>query len=283
MVFGERGVGLPEAVEYGGQHRGLYADSRVRHLEVQLHQAGPRSVRHGHGHGDGSAFGKLDRVAHQISEHLAQPDRISQEQTRRVAGNHKFRTDILFLQGHPVRIEGFFEHQGQFECPALQFELAGLDPGEVQHVAHDGKEQLGRILDHAQVGRNLVRVTRAPAQFGQPQNGGQGRTDLVAYVGQEGALGFACGQGFFVGQAQAFLDALALGYVLAQGLGLGGLAVSLVQHLGKPGKGHAGQNEDGHSDPCHGSGREQFIHWQQHGHADHREERGQESGEPAPR
>ena len=83
----------------------------------------------------------------------------------------------------------------EIEQRAVQVEPAGLDPGEVQHVADQGEEGFPGVADHGQVLALFGGEGGVEDQFGHAEDGVQRGADLVAHAGQEGALGPVGGLG----------------------------------------------------------------------------------------
>ncbi len=81
------------------------------------------------------------------------------------------------------------------EWNRFDIELAGLDLGEVQDVVDDPQQRFGRAMDLLHI-VELLRVEAAlQGQVGHAENGVHRRTDLMAHVGQEVALGLVGGFG----------------------------------------------------------------------------------------
>ena len=84
----------------------------------------------------------------------------------------------------------------------LQFELAGLDLGEIEDVVDEAKQGVGRRLHHAEVFALLGVERRVEGQLGHADDAVHGRADLVAHVGQELAFTAAGGLGDLLGLMQ---------------------------------------------------------------------------------
>ena len=190
----DRLVGLTERLEQALQRLCLDADAGVAHRDANhvvqtmlLDQLGAQL--------DLAMFGELDRIAEQVVHDLAQPQPV-QHQCRRDA-----RVDVAaqlhaFLTRHTgevvLRTVKQFDERRGF---GLQFQLVGLDLGEIEHVVDQPQQRLARLA-HRVHGLDLLGVERAQAQqFEQADHCIHRRADLVAHDRQESALGTAAGFG----------------------------------------------------------------------------------------
>jgi hypothetical protein len=103
------------------------------------------------------------------------------------------------------------------ERDAVDDQLAGLDLGQVEDVGQDRRQRVGRIADLLDVlqASPVVDLGRA-RKLRQPHQRVQRRTDLVAGIGQERALGAVGGLGLVACACQRLLDDAAIGDVLGQ-------------------------------------------------------------------
>ena len=86
----------------------------------------------------------------------------------------------------------------QVERRVVQSELSRLDLGEIEDVVDHREQGFARVLDGHKVLALLGRQLALQDQFRHADDRVQRRADLVAHVGQEGALGAAGGfRGFF--------------------------------------------------------------------------------------
>jgi len=86
-------------------------------------------------------------------------------------------------------LEGFAERRPQGEVGEVEFELAGLDLGEVEQVVDEAEQAAGRRLDRLQALALVLGQVGAEHQFGHAEDGAEGGADLVTDVGQEIVLG----------------------------------------------------------------------------------------------
>ena len=144
----------------------------------------------------------------------------------RRAGGHVGLDQHSQLDALLVRLDGQQGHhvlQGEpeIEVDVLELHLLGLDLGEVQDVADDGEQGLGARLDGLGVVPLLLVELGVQQQVDHADDAVHGRADLVAHVGEEGALGLA-GRLSFDRQLVGALDGVlqlpvgGLGLVLGQ-------------------------------------------------------------------
>jgi hypothetical protein len=182
VVPGGRGVGLHEGLEqpllvlFGDAHPGV--------ADLDPHQVGPGRV-HRHGHRHLAPLGELDGVAGQVGEHLAEAAGVAGDHPRdgRVDGDHQLQALLL---GQRRQQPDRALHQGpQLEVRDLEFEAAGLDLGEVEHVVDQLQERLARALGHEGELALVGIQVGAQQETGHPDHPIQGRADLMAHVGHE--------------------------------------------------------------------------------------------------
>ena len=132
---------MRERLKQAGLHLRRDPDARIAHRTAQ-----DERVRALLDHRDPDLHcalgGELDRVAHQVGQHLAQPHGISHQH-----GRHR-RIDVppdLQTPGPRWRREDpehVHEELAQIEGPHLQDELPRLDLGEVQNIIDQGEQGL---------------------------------------------------------------------------------------------------------------------------------------------
>ena len=99
------------------------------------------------------------------------------------------------------------------EVDGLHVQLARLDLREVQDVVDDAEQGLGRQMHLLHVvALTLVQIS-LECQLRHADDGVHGRTDFVAHVGQEVALGLARGVRRLLGQAEILGKAFEVGHV----------------------------------------------------------------------
>jgi hypothetical protein len=98
--------------------------------------------------------------------------------------------------------------------PRRDLDLAGLELGEVEHVVDDRQQRLAGARHPLHVpARQLVQLRPLGQQAGKPDDGRQGRADLVAHIGHELALHDRGRLGLGAGGGQGLLLADLLGHV----------------------------------------------------------------------
>ena len=172
---------------------GSEADPGVADLKPQQHRAacpiGVGQRRHPHQHIATRA--ELDRIAGQIEQNLAQPAAVAHQQQRQL---HRQRTRKV--EAFPVRavrqgIDHVFHQIAQMERPALEFQPAGLDSGELQNVVDHAEQGDAGALHRFSQAALLRRKRGAKQQFGHAQHPIHRGANLMAHGGHKIALGAA--------------------------------------------------------------------------------------------
>ena len=101
-----------------------------------------------------------------------------------------------------------------------QFELAGLDLGEVQDLVDERQQRARRLVDGVAIGLLLGCLRRIEEQAGHAEDAVHRRADLVAHGGEKAALGAIGGFRLVARLAQLHLGAPLLGHVAADALHL---------------------------------------------------------------
>ena len=154
----------------------------------------PAARRRRDPHDDLAALGELDRVVHQVDEHLPQAERIA---ARAAAGD---RADRFELELDPFAswrapassLTTSSDEPARSNVDRLDLQLAGLDLGEVENVVDDREQCVGRAARPSRRSRAARRSSSVSSeQLGHAEHAVHRRADLVAHVGQELALGAA--------------------------------------------------------------------------------------------
>ena len=176
---------------------------------------------------DLAARGKFDRIAEQVVDDLAQAQPIDHHRRRDPRVHALRQQHTLLARDTGEVLLCAVEHLRQRCDLFVQFELARLDLGEIEHVVDQAQQRLARLSNRID-GIALLGVERAQAQqFQQADHGIHRGADFVAHDGQEGALGLAAGFGGVAGRAQFVLGALAFG------------DIGIDRHEAAIGQGHA--------------------------------------------
>ena len=164
-------------------------------------------------HGDGPVRSELERVAHQVDEHLLQPGRVADEPVDDPGIGVDVQDDALFPTREFEQFLHLPEAVPQVERNRLQGELARLDPGQVENVREQTVQPPGRLDGRTDVVRLLQVQAGGLEQLEHSENAVHGRADFVTHVRQEFGLDDAGGLGLLLFPAQLGLDPLALGDV----------------------------------------------------------------------
>ena len=237
VLAGVVAFGLHEILEHVCQPVCGDADPRVRDGEAQHHGIG-QLLLHIQRHVYGTALGELDRVAHQVHQHLVQAHGITH-----YGGGHirsYIGTDLQSLLFRAVvqHIHHAVQHRTRFHAHLLQFQFSGFDLAQVQDLIHHAQQGFAAAGNGIEVGLLCRRVLVAQQARAHAHDGVHRRADLVAHVGQELLL-----------HAFAVLGALALciGFILLPVQLRGALGHGAFQQCAlplQPGRAQADVGED---------------------------------------
>ena len=221
-------IGLHEGPKQPGHHDVAHADAVVGDAQAQARGAvGQRAGQHLQHHLGVAArpvARELDRIAQQVEQHLAQSGGVAQQPLRQV-GRDKYRKLHCARVGEcQNQLHRALGHLAQAGGNALDFQLAGLDFGEIQNVVQDVQQSHGRVLNGAQHALLFGQEGSGLQDVDHADDAIHGRADLVAHVGQE--FGFGA-----VGRVGDDVGALQLGRFLLNQI-LQPVAVLLQLQLG---------------------------------------------------
>src|SRR5262249_19186970 len=137
--------------------------------------------------GDFASIGELDGVADQIDQHLRQAAAVAM--TRWQVGSHlNLESELLvgrqWLQRAANGLGDVLDRIiGEFE-----FELAGLDLGEIQNIIDQTEQMLAVGLKAFEYAKHLLgrlAVSTVCHQFGVTEDGVERRAQFVAHIGEE--------------------------------------------------------------------------------------------------
>ena len=115
---------------------------------------------------------------------------------------------VFDLDGHDGRnaVKDLLE----WERNGLHGELSGLDLGEVEDVVEQPEERVGRRVDLIEIVLLSGGERGAEGELCEADDGVHRRADLVAHVGEEGALGPRCALRLLLGPLERFCEQLPL-------------------------------------------------------------------------
>ena len=204
---GGRAVGLGEGAEDAGLLFRGHADAGIRDRETQPgRRPGVIDLDAVDQHGDRAAVGELDGVADQVDQHLAEPVGVAHQPRRHRGAEADDQLDGLAARGAAQQHVHVPEHLVELELGILEFELAGLDLGDVEDVVDQRQQRLAGAVDLAERRHGLFGVVLVQGDAGEPDDGADRGTDLVAHVGQEGRLGLGGHLGPGQGVGELVLD-----------------------------------------------------------------------------
>ena len=157
----------------------------------------------------------LTRVGDEVAEDLADPHRVAVDDRGEAGLDLELQRQALGIGDRPIGRLHRGQQLAQVEGARFEGELAGLDLREVEDVGKDPFEALGAGEDLLEVVAARFRRQRLDQrQAGQAEQAVQRRADLVAGVGEEGALGPARRFGGIAGGGEQGVEAAPLGHVV---------------------------------------------------------------------
>ncbi len=111
------------------------------------------------------------------------------------------------------RRHGFIEMIAEIEINAIELEATGLDLGEIENVVDEREQIVGRGANHFQVFALLDGKRGVERELGHADDAVHGSANLMAHIGQKGALGPIGRLGGFLGRLKLFLESPPLGHI----------------------------------------------------------------------
>ncbi len=105
---------------------------------------------------DLSLGSKLDRIPHQVVQHLLQPQLVSEQAVRQIVGDLKHQGNTLGSRPSLLGPEQLLDATAQAERCTLQFKFACLYLGDIKHVIDQRQQVLCVILDIGQIPQLLI-------------------------------------------------------------------------------------------------------------------------------
>ena len=205
---GDVAVGLGEGGEEAGQDLRGHADPRVADREAQAQALGT-DLPGLDPDLDRAMVGELDGVADEVEEDLFQALGVAPQAPRQIGADDPQR-EALGPGRDPQQALELGQQRRQVEGTVLDLDPPGLDLGQVEDVVEEAQQGTTGAAD-LPYHQALIGGQAGPLQhLGETQHGVHGGADLVAHVGQEGALGLTGGLSGGLGGAQG-LFLLALG------------------------------------------------------------------------
>lgn len=97
---------------------------------------------HGHPNVNLALFGELDGIARQVDQDLPDAARVSPDQGRDIRMDQKGEFQALVIRPHGQHVGHILDSGSQIEVEDLQFELSGLDLGEVQDIVDQAQQRV---------------------------------------------------------------------------------------------------------------------------------------------
>lgn len=181
-------IRLLECLENGGLLLFGNTDTRVRHHEMKLHRTGG-ALASGQREGNAAPLGEFNGVSRKIDENLAQTGGVADQPVR-----HRFANVTRDVQSFSRSLwldnaNRGAQAIGNGKGNGIEFDVSSLDPGEIQDVINDLQQRFGATPN----GFEIVPLLRIQGclerEVGVAHDSVDGRTNFMAHVGQEIALG----------------------------------------------------------------------------------------------
>ena len=183
-----RSVALGERLEEPGLHGGRNADARVAHRHAKGCPPA-RGVHPADAHRHFARVGELDRVAHEVDDHLADAARIGLERRRQPGIEFAGEDQLFFARPPGQERQRLVDHLPEVDLAEFEPELARLDLGEIENVVDDGQQAFGARLDDLPHPLLLRVERRSQEQPGHADDAVHRGADLVAHAREEFGLG----------------------------------------------------------------------------------------------
>ena len=181
-------VGLMEGFEDARTLFGLDPDAAVPDDEAEIAQARIVTAAQCDTHRHPALLGVLHRIADQVHQDLPEPLRVEHQRAGRATLDLAGQEDAL---GGGLRIEqvdDFRQHFARIGRLWIQFQLAGFDLRQIEHVVDQRQQHLSALLDRGHPFALHRAGHRFRKQLGETEDRIHRRADLVAHVRQEDAL-----------------------------------------------------------------------------------------------
>ncbi|MNM54459.1 hypothetical protein D3C81_655830 [compost metagenome] len=210
VLAGDAGAGLGERLE--DARLGVFgdADAGIPYLKTHTTDNGRQA------HVDAAEAGEFQCVGQQVADDLPHTCGVAEHAAGEVAGDQAGQLHALrgVLR---QQVGGVFHHRAHVERNAFQFQLAGIELGQVENIVQQLYQHLARVMGDSQLLALLAGQRVVQRQGDHAQHAVERGADFVAHVGQEGGacLGHVqrSAAGLFqllVGQAQAAVAGLEL-------------------------------------------------------------------------
>ena len=234
VFAGGAGIDLDEGLEQCGLAVRLNADAAV--LDPELDQralARAEVFQHvGRDH-HLPLVGELDRIVHQVEQHLAQARHVAAHPAGQVVAQVHQQFQSFFTGARRADVAGFLNRRQQVERLVLEFELARFDLGKIQHIVDHAQQLVAGNAHGVHIVALLGVQRRVGQQRGHADHAVERGADFMAHGGQERRLGTGGAQGFVARGVQLGSAARhavfqrVVGLVQGHGLRLDGCPVAL--------------------------------------------------------
>ncbi|MNG90304.1 hypothetical protein D3C79_491940 [compost metagenome] len=211
VLAGDAGAGLGERLE--DPRLGFFGDADAGVAHFQAHTADNGRQAHIHA----AEAGELEGVGQQVADDLPYPRGVAKHAAGEVAGDQAGQLHALrgVLR---QQVGGVLDHRAHVEGDTLQFQLAGIELGQVENIVEQLHQHLARVVGNRQLLALLTGQRAVQGQGDHAEHAVERGADLVAHVGQERGTCLGHVQGaltgflqFLIGLAQAAVAGLELG------------------------------------------------------------------------
>jgi hypothetical protein len=134
---------------------------------------------------DAAGFGKLDRIADEIEQNLAQAGGIADETVRGCIFDECGDFDAFGMGVRRQQLDHVLDQRAQRKRLDVEVEPARLDLGKIEDVLDQPGQRLARRFHRFGIGRLLRRERRIQQEIGHAENAVERRADLVGHHGEK--------------------------------------------------------------------------------------------------
>ncbi|MNO65515.1 hypothetical protein D3C76_562750 [compost metagenome] len=204
------GAGLIERLEDMQLLLLVDPDTGIGYLEPQRHLC-IRAFQHLATQYDTANAGELDRIAHQVVQHLAQFGHVAEQLVRYPWIGAGIDLQALAPGTDDMRRDDLLDHLQWREGGGLERQLAGLYLRNIQYITDDLQDRRRGRLNRLQIVALALVQSRQPQQLQGAQYTVERRAYFVAHGGEEDGFGLVRPLGLLLGLVQGKRALLVLG------------------------------------------------------------------------
>ena len=147
-------------------------------------------------------FGKLDRIADQIDQHLLQAARIAYQRVRHLGRDIPSQRQSFLVGARLQRLDRHLDTLSKIEGHGFELKSPRFDLREIEDIIDDREQPFGTAPNRVSVVALLLGKRRVQEQLGHADDAVHRRADLVAHDREKLGLGAVAGFGRHLGLEQ---------------------------------------------------------------------------------